>query len=441
MRHIGLALSAGLLIMATGVSGARDEATAVRAERVRDVQRVPGLAAFWDFVAREPGSGRFVAHTAQGTATAYPLDAVNYVREYWQQGRAATYDDFPRVGRGPFGNALRIRSEQDATFRPTLLLPRERFHGGPLDVGGPGRSVSMVVWIAHEAGTHAVAGIWHEGTDLLHQGRVAARVEAGRRQYALFAGLAANAGAAAVHVSENGRASFGDRYARHLAVTRRLIPSAGASASDEALHAVWSVMGFVFDNERNRVTAYLDGRADDYWIEQELFAHPFFKWPAEAWRQTQLHGQPGLQEGEDPAYPPDQFFAPPEARPVRAQRVSETDGERITELTYEFTRVRQTETRDARGRWQISRRELVALRANPFWFPHDLFRPASSVEGGPFTIGRVIHSGRNVGTTGLLGGVAVYDRALSEAEMRRLAAIGFQQRSEGRRPALIALPD
>lgn len=423
------------------MTGARDEAAAVHATRVREVRRVRGLAAFWDFVRREPGSGRFVAYTARPDVVAYPLDAVNYVRDYWHEGRAATYDDVPRVGRGPFGNAVRIRDERDATFRPTLLLPRDRFHGGPLDVGGPGRSVSMVVWMAHETGNHAVAGIWHEGTDLLRQGTAAARVEAGRRQYAIFAGLAANAGASAVHVSENGRASFGDRYARNLAVTRRLLPSAGPDASDAALHAAWSVVGFVFDNERNVATAYLDGTAEDYWIEENLFAHPFFKWPAQAWRQAQLHRQPGLQEGEDPAFPADQFFEPPETRPVRTSRVSSSDRERVTEVTYEFTRVRQTETRSDDGRWRMTGRELVALRANPFWFPHDLFRPASAAEGGPFTIGRVIHSSRGVGTTGLIGGVAVFDRALSADEMRRLAAIGFEGRGSRRRAALIAMPE
>lgn len=434
-------VSGTVIVMAGAVTGARDDAAAIHAQRVREVVRVSGLAAFWDFVTREPGSARFVAHTARPGGVAYPLDAVNYVRDYWQAGRAATYDDFPRSGRGPFGNAVRLRNESDATFRPAFLLPRERFHDGPLDVGGPGQSVSMAVWMAYEDGNHGVAGIWHEGTDLLHQGATAARVELGRRQYAIFTGLAANRGASAVHVSENGRASFGDRYARNLAVTRRLLPSAGPTASDDALDAAWSVVGFVFDNERNIATAYLDGIADDYWIEEGLFAHPFFKWPAQAWRQAQLHREPGIQEGEDPAFPADQFYEPPETRPVRTKRVSSTSRERVTEVTYAFTRVRQTETRANDARWQVTGRELVALRANPFWFPHDLFKPASAADGGPFTIGRVIHSSRSVGTTGLIGGVAVYNRALSAAEMRRLASIGFEGRGDRRRAALIALPE
>ena len=61
---------------------------------------------------------------------------------------------------------------------------------------------------------------------------------------------------------------------------------------------------------------------------------------------------------------------------------------------------------------------------NPFWFPHDLYDPGAAEGGGPFTIGRVIHSSRGNGTRQTIGGVAVFGRALSAREMRRLAAIG-----------------
>ena len=43
--------------------------------------------------------------------------------------------------------------------------------------------------------------------------------------------------------------------------------------------------------------------------------------------------------------------------------------------------------------------------------------------GGPFTIGRVIHSSRSVGFTGWIGGVAVFNRASSAEELARLAEI------------------
>ncbi len=60
---------------------------------------------------------------------------------------------------------------------------------------------------------------------------------------------------------------------------------------------------------------------------------------------------------------------------------------------------------------------------NPFWFAHDLFAPRQPADGGPFTIGRVIHSRRGDGMTGAYGGVAVFRRALPRREMERLARI------------------
>ncbi len=357
-------------------------------QRVKQVRETPGLVAFWDFVKRDPADRRFDAWRASGDKADFRLDARNYVLDYWGRGREATYQDFPLLGEGPFGEAVRIVAEKDPDFRPLLLVPRERLHDSGLDVKGPGRSVSMVVWLRRESGNHAIAGIWHEGTDLHSGAAPVTRVERGRRQYALFAGLAANNGASAVHVSENGAASFGDRYARNLAVTPEVIPTDS-----------WAVVGFVFDNARNTATAYIDGKASDFWIEDNLDRHPFFQWPYKAW-----------QNGG---------WNPPESKPRRREVLERrTGGERVELHTFEFTKVRVT----LQGR-RVLKRELVALRANPFWFPHDLYTPPAAADGGPFTIGRVIHTSRSVGFTGWIGGVAVFDRALTPKQMRRLATI------------------
>src|SRR5690606_31415292 len=113
--------------------------------------------------------------------------------------------------RGPFGEAIRIRAEEDATFRPLLYVPRSRLHDSPLDIKGAGKSVSVVVWAIRESGNHALAGIWHEGTDLKQESTATIRkVERGQRQYALFAGLNKQ-GSACGHVSENGASSFLNR--------------------------------------------------------------------------------------------------------------------------------------------------------------------------------------------------------------------------------------
>jgi hypothetical protein len=156
-----------------------------------------------------------VAQVPAGTPTDYPLDAANYIKDFWGEGRDATYADFPLLGGGPFGEAIRIRKEEDLSFRPFLFVPRSRLHDTPLDIKGAGRSVTVVVWAIRESGNHALAGIWHEGTDLKEKTTEGIRkVERGQRQYALFAGLNKE-GAACGHVSENGASSFQNRYALH----------------------------------------------------------------------------------------------------------------------------------------------------------------------------------------------------------------------------------
>ena len=89
-----------------------------RPERVAIVTETPGLVAFWDFVKRESiGAQRFTAHVPAGTSNQYPLDVGNIILEYWGEGRKANYDDFPLLGRGPFGQAIQIRQEKDPNHR------------------------------------------------------------------------------------------------------------------------------------------------------------------------------------------------------------------------------------------------------------------------------------------------------------------------------------
>ncbi len=391
---------------------------------------MPGFVALWDFVKREDaGSGgrRFDAYQAPGERHDFRLDAVNYVHEFWGRGRAATYDDFPLLGRGPFGQAVHLKPESDADFRPCLLVPRERLHDSGLDVKGPNRSVSLVVWLIRESGNHALAGIWHEGTDLEGVAGPARKVERGRRQYALFAGLGANNGAAAAHISENGASSFGDKYARNLAVTPEVIRAVPADSPPDVLDRSWSVAGFSFDHAKHTLTAYLDGKATDFWIDHPE-KHPFFQWPYKGWVQAQLRRIPGLQPGEEPGFPADQFYEPPETRPSARFVLSESGDQRVELQVFPFTKVRVTLRRDSRRRFaSVVRRELVALRANPFWFGHAIYSPPDRQDGGPFTIGRVIHSSRSVGFTGYIGGVAVFGRGLTEKQMRHLAAIDRDQ--------------
>ena len=386
-------------------------------EKVARVTRVPGLVAFWDFTRRESPEGRFTAHVPPGAVTDYPLDASNYVRELWHAGPAATYADFPLLGSGPFGEAIRIRAETNPDFRPLLLVPRARLHDTPLDIKGAGRAVTVVVWAIRESGNHALAGIWHEGTDLRQAStETIVRVERGQRQYALFAGLN-HEGAACGHVSENGASSFLNRYALHKCNSPAQSPRVPHDAPAEVLARAWRTFAMTFDSGTQELTGWLDGRGGDRWLENPQ-RDRLISSAANAWRQGRLARIPGLQEGEDPAFPADQHYNPPEEEPLRVTPLAAEGGRQVELREYRYTRVRVTLEA---GR--ETDRELVALRLNPWWYPHDLYTPTADGTGGPFTIGRVIHSSRSVGFTGWIGGVAVFNRALTAGELADLHAL------------------
>jgi hypothetical protein len=397
---------------------------ATYAARVAAVTGNPGCVAFWDFVQREAGGDRrFTAHVPPGAGNTFALDAGNYVRDYWGEGREATYADFPLLGRGPFGQAIRLRKETDATLRPLLLVPRARLQDSALDIKGAGKSVTVVVWAIRESGNHALAGIWHEGTDLKQNETATIRkVERGQRQYALFAGLNKE-GSACGHVSENGASSFLNRYALHKCNSAGVAPTVPAEAPAAVLDASWQCFAMTFDHERAELTGWLNGEAGDRWLDDpkndKLISSAY-----QAWRQGHLRREPGLQPGEDPAFPAEQCYNPPEDTPLAVRRVSENAEERVEVREYRYTRVKVTLRRGGGGDWKMIDRDLVGLRLNPWWYPHGIYTPAADGSGGPFTIGRVIHSSRSVGFTGWIGGVAVFNRALTAAELVRLAALG-----------------
>lgn len=400
-------------------------------ERVEVVTSIPGLVAFWDFVKREPaGQRRFTAYVPPGATNVFPLDAANYVYDYWGEGRKATYADFPLLGRGPFGNAVRIVKETDPAFRPFLFVPRASLHDSPLDIKGPGKSVSVVVWAIRESGNHALAGIWHEGTDLKQPSTATVkRIERGQRQYALFAGLNIE-GSACGHVSENGAGSFLNKYALHKCNSLAVSPAVPADSPAEELDKAWQCFAMTFDNAKDELTGWLNGVAGDRWLE-----NPKNDWLLSSVYNAYMQGYyartPEREPEEDTTFPPDQYYNPPEDKPVNLKVLTETAKDRIELREYPYTKVRVTMRKEPNGEFKEISRDLVAIRLNPWWFPHDIYTPPNDGSGGPFTIGRVIHSSRSVGFTGWIGGVAVFNRALTPAELARLAQLASPGRRAG----------
>ena len=393
------------------------------ADRVATVMNTPGVVAFWDFMKRESdGAHRYTAHVPAGATNHFALDAGNYVKDYWGEGREATYEDFPLLGRGPFGEAIQIRKESDATFRPFLFVPRVRLQDSPIDIKGVGKSVTVVVWAIRESGNHALAGIWHEGTDLkLKEVAPIKKVERGQRQYALFAGLN-KVGSACGHVSENGAGSFLYRYALHKCNSGDVSPAVPADSSNEVLDASWQCFAMTYNHESHELTGWLNGRDTGRWQENVRKAIPPIY---NAWLQGNLRRQSGAQPGEDPNFPKDQFYNPPEDQPIATKVISETADERVELQEFRYTRVKVTQRKATDGTWATTGRDLADARLNPWWYsPDSIYTPPNDGTGGPFTIGRVIHSGKSVGFTGWIGGVAVFNRALSAKEIQRLSEVG-----------------
>ena len=331
------------------------------------------------------------------------------------------------MGRGPFGEAIRIRAEENPDFRPFLYVPRSRLHDSPLDIKGAGKSVTVVVWAIRESGNHALAGIWHEGTDLKQKETSAIqKVERGQRQYALFAGLNKE-GSACGHVSENGASSFLNRYALHKCNSVGTSPKVPWDAPADMLDASWQCFAMTFDHGTDELTGWLNGEAGERWLENpkddRLISSAY-----NAWKQGHFHREPGVQEGEDPTFPKDQFYNPPEDEALSVTVVSETPEERVELREYRYTKVKVVK------RGETETRDLVSLKLNPWWYPHDLYTPANDGSGGPFTIGRVIHSSRSVGFTGWIGGVAVFDRALVAEELKAFTELGKAPASLTKQP-------
>lgn len=241
-------------------------------------------------------------------------------------------------------------------------------------------------------------------------------MERGQRQYALFAGLN-KSGSACGHVSENGASSFLNKYALHKSNSLGVSPEVPADSSMKVLDASWQCFAMTFDHEMNELTGWFNGESGDRWLDNpkgdNLISSAY-----NAYMQAYYARRPGKQDGEDETFPQDQHYSPPEGEPISVKLIRSTGNQRVELHEYRYTKVEVT----YEGNEEI-KRDLVSLRLNPWWYPHDLYVPRDATSGGPFTIGRVIHSSRSVGFTGWIGGVAVFDRALSEQELKTLAKI------------------
>jgi len=117
---------------------------------------------------------------------------------------------------------------------------------------------------------------------------------------------------------------------------------------------------------RQELTGWLNGVSGDRWLDQPK-KDGLIKSAYNAYMQGHFARTPDKEPAEDAAFPRDQYYNPPEGEPLSVKVLREADGERVELREHRYTKIEVT-LRDGK---EVAR-DLVGLRLNPWWYPHDL---------------------------------------------------------------------
>ena len=420
-----------LIVFTIGWSSCANSSTDTN---IQSVVSTEGLVAFWDFeYAGDTICGSRYDPKVVDQSFEVKLKRINdpgtYVPASWpfrDLNSQILYDKS-----GPFGQAIR--------FNLGFIygeVNRSAFDQTPLDLNGA-KPFTIIAWVKFIGERHMVAGIWDEGGWNPYQGR---------RQTALFAGLFGQPGVIA-HVSATGAASFpqssadGAQYARLRAID-------GQAFDNQK----WIAMALTFDPTNQEVTAYLNGTMTPLSmtdpIAQDVFqysktqpANPF-KFPNTIYSADNflikyngyLHNQDGIAE---------------HSLQVDLESAVLTYGRHdLNSASNHRFRVLFTVIKEGQS---SNRRVLVkeVISGDTLFLP-EMMRPAIGdtietslqkwhdgqwqavgtpiqkqvLRGAPFTFGRALGLGSdNIdhGSQLYLDGVAVFNRVLSENELKALS--------------------
>lgn len=423
MRHPLPTTVIALVLLVSGLA-------ASEAERIAIVAKTRGLIAFWDFVLTRDGSWTS-HHDPAVVDRGYPVvlrqigDPKAYKPDEWPH--TAEESRLEITDGGPFGKAVRFN--QGHVFAE---VPRAAFDGTPLDIQGL-RPFTMLAWTRFTGKRHLVAGVWDEGGWDRYQGR---------RQYALFGGLFGSQSTIA-HVSATGAASFpqsklnGSQYARIKAI------DGGKFANGQ-----WVCMGMSFDPQSGEVAAYLDGvRTTRSYVDNvqqdvtgvkggEVINPAPFPWPLFGPRiflfkfNGYHRSKGGIGEHA--------LHLDLDANRLRYARIAE-------ESASGGFHVRVDVRRDKRSvlpkpiEWEVVDGDSVGVEGLSTARSGDVIAATlwdaegrqvgtevtrTLTDGAPFTFGRALGLGaeeRSHGSQLHISGVAVFNRVLSDAEMKALS--------------------
>eukprot|EP01064_Diplonema_japonicum_P031794 TRINITY_DN57_c0_g1_i7.p1 TRINITY_DN57_c0_g1~~TRINITY_DN57_c0_g1_i7.p1 ORF type:complete len:515 (+),score=159.38 TRINITY_DN57_c0_g1_i7:68-1612(+) len=402
------------------------------------------LVAFWDFETKGP-TGNFVARSnvdnegAEEAEGLYPVwlrrghdgsevGAPGYTEATWPSSHPVTAT---RAG-GPFnGKGLNVKG---TTLFATV--ERKSFDRTPLDISGAD-PFSLVAWVWFPAGSnrHHIAGIWDEGT----WGKYS-----GQRQYALFR-IGRYGHRLFGHISATGAASYpqagtgGDQYARIRALN-------GAHLSE----GEWHMLAMTHDgaqaqSSQDGVSTPNSYEEGEEWVEERVYKDAFnpvtnpkeFSWGVFHPLRfvVKFNGYDVTADQVNEHYVRVDLKSPAAQRTitygVKAPSLPAI-ASRTYRVTYTFKRggalVAQGsgsfDVRNNAGTAHLSPSLVVEADDRlQLELTRNGARVGSVVEhrmgpGAAFSFGRILGDG----TTMVLGGVAMYNRVLSEAELQDLAS-------------------
>ncbi|MDZ7617051.1 MAG: hypothetical protein U1E05_08605 [Patescibacteria group bacterium] len=421
-------------MMSVAQALAADSTEACR-ERIGAVVGTKGLIAFWDFSLMD--AGRWTSHHDPAVVDhGYPVvlrrigDEKSYTPAEWPYSDDASALRFDISG--PFGRAIRLN--KGYIFAET---PRSEFDRSPLDIHGR-QPFTLIAWAQFTGARHMVAGIWDEGGWDKYRGR---------RQIALFGGLFGSRGLTG-HISATGAASYpqsnapGSQYARVRAIDGRAFNN-----------GQWVALAMTFEPEHDRVTVYCNGVATPLDmtdpVAQDVFrgpkpvaSNPFhFPWPIfspnafvlkyngydaattgvwEHWLAVDVE-QGAMTYGRS---------CPEPARIRDVFRVVfdlQRDNRSLLDAPIVFDAAdKQGASLPDSVRAQVGDEVVTSLevRRGDSWQRVGTEIRYPIREGAPFTFGRALGLGGEAidhGTQLLLDGVAVFNRALTEEELKALS--------------------
>ena len=424
-------LMAVVLTAASGVQGAEP----VHQTRVAEVAKTPGLVAFWDFALMQ--DGRWTSyHDDRVVSRGFPVslrrigDPNSYTPGNWPYQDEASKLVFDPSG--PFGRAVRFN--QGYIFAE---VARSDFDRSPLDVHGR-QPFTLIAWVKFTGKRHLVAGIWDEGGWDKY---------GGRRQIALFGGLFGSKGVIG-HISATGASSYpqstvsGSQYARARAID-------GQSFEN----GQWVAIAMTFDPTHDQVTVYCDGRAtptritdpvaqDVFRYEQPVASNPFhFPWPIFSPRSFMLKFN-GYNVATSGVYE-HWLHVDAESGRVSYDRSCRDAASGQREVRVRFDVMREGKSVFAQPFvGEVDEKTALDLPGNVAMRTGDEIHASLQAredgqwqqvgseiryrirDGAPFTFGRALGLGNEPiehGTQLHLDGVAVFDRVLSEQELRALS--------------------